>query len=512
MKCNGDTNHMEIINKNIIKTSFFVLTLDVLAVFLIGRLSVALSPADYTVISGIIFLIIIAVLLFKNIKLLTYIFIIIFPFDNLSFFITISSSRYDWIRVTPRDIFMLFAAIILFFYMTTHKNFKNKIINEKFTFEYLHIILLGLISLGVFSMLWAPRITMSMNYIFRLLQNALMYFLVIHMIKTDEDVIRNIKMLIVSSVITAVGVLISTLPFGDISKEYTLSNWLVMQFIFDTYQIRASGFTTHKNAALLLSIGILFATGMLSQSKDNHQKLKLFLTIVFLTLVDFYTTARGPIISLLLTILFLIYALKDFKKLLIKNLSIFAVCFISIFCIFMVTHSYIIDFATGYLGKGFLQSEHAVTDRLSIWKKAIGAVMNSNAYLYGIGAGVGADYVKPEPHVHDILLSIFVDFGIIGLIPVLIIIFVSVRRVCAVLSQIQEGFPKAMLLSASGCIITLGMTTLIDHDYSLDVLWYIASIGVVVYRYAVSSSVHHKVKFITYPSHNIKSEIMTLCP
>ena len=469
---------------NVIRAFFFIAILDVLAVFLIGYLSVALTSSDYIVIITIILLITTTVLLLKNIKLAVYLLIIIFPFNNFTFFIKISSFKFDWLRITPLDIFMISWIICLFLHNCV---FKSRAIFNKNKLSALYLLLLLLIAFSISSVIWSSHKIMSINFIFRLLQNFFIYLLIVALLKSEQDIIRAIKALIASSVITALGMLISTLPLVYIFKEYTIANGLILEFSFKTFQIRASGFIQHNFGVLLLSIGILFAVGLLSQSKNKKNKILLVIVILFLILTAFYSTVRAPVVSLLITIIFLLFAMKNFRAYFFRNLSVFVVCLIFLFSIFTVTHSYIIDFATNYLGKATKQSEHALNDRLSMWKKATNAIIDNDAYLFGLGAGAGTYCVDPEAYVHNVILSIFIDFGFIGLIIFFILISISIMKIYVALLQLKEGVPKAMLLSTSGCIVTLSMATFVDCDYNLNILWYVAGISAAIYRQAISS-------------------------
>ena len=471
--------------RSAISTFFYIAILDVLTVLLIGGLTVDLSPSDYIYFVITILLIITTGLLLTNINLAVCLLIIIFPFENITFILKMSPYKYDLLRFTPLDIFIVSAIFCLFLYKSTFKSRAN-VIKMKITPGYL--LLFALILFGASSIMWTPYIIVCVYPIFRLILNACIFMLIVVLLKSEKDIIRAIKTLIAITMITAFGMLISTLPLGNISKAYTLANDFIMEFSFYTYQIRASCFLPNKSGVLLLNIGIIFSIGLLSQSKDKKEKILLLLIILLFIFTAFHTMARAPIISLFTTIIFLLFAIKNFRTYFFRNLSIFVFCFMFLLSIFTVTHSYIIDSATSYYPKETIQSEHSLNDRLKIWGKAINAIEDNNAYMYGLGAGGGTYYEDPEVHVHNIILSIFIDFGFIGLILFLIIISIAVKMIYVALLNLKEGFAKAILLSASGCIFTLFIASLIDYDYNLNILWFVLGISAAIYRHAISNT------------------------
>jgi len=468
-----------------ISTYFYIMILDVLTVFLIGGLTVDLSPSYYIFFVVTILLIITTGLLLSNIKLAGWLLIIIFPFENISFIIKKSPYKFDSLMFTPLDIFIVSATFCLFLYKSTFKSRTNVI---KMQINPGYLSLFALILFGASSIMWSPHIILSVYHILRLILNSCIFILIVVLLKSEKDIIRAIKTLIAITMITALGMLISTLPLGNISKGYTLANGFIMEFSFNTYQTRASCFLPNKSGVLLLNIGILFSIGLLSQSDDKKEKFLLLLIIPLLIFTAFHTMARVPIISLFITIVFLLFAIKYFRTYFFRNLSIFAFCFMLLFSIFTVTHSYIINFVRSYYPYEAIQSEHSLNDRLVIWGKAINAIENNNAYIYGLGAGGGTYYEDPEVHVHNILLSIFIDFGIIGLILFLILISISVKMIYVALLNVKEGFDKAILLSALGCILTLCIASLVDYDYNLNILWLVIGITTAIYRHAVSNT------------------------
>ncbi len=124
--------------------------------------------------------------------------------------------------------------------------------------------------------------------------------------------------------------------------------------------------------------------------------------------------------------------------------------------------------------------------RFEFWGKLYNAITNNDAYIQGLGAGGSAYYLYPVAHAHSIYVSIFSDFGLIGLILFFILISISIAKLFFTIKNLKEDFAKAMLLSTSGCIITLGFTSMVQFSYDFPIPWVLMGMGVAIYKYAVS--------------------------
>lgn len=475
-----------------IRNFILIAILALLTVSLTACLSVNLTPIVYISIISAIVIITIMVLLLKNINIAVYLIIIFFTLGNIIFTIKIFPSVSNGITFSLIDILNVCAIVCFLLYKSTFKDRKS-IDKEKIGLGYLSLLLFALIAFSMLSILWSPNVIWGLNVGIKQLSNYLMYLLLVVLLKNQRDIFRAIKTLIFTTVIIAASMIVSIFPIDllNIKKTYFLTKYLSLQFIFETYQLRASGLMGSHIGATFLSFGVLFSMGLLSQSKERKDKILLFMIIILLLLAALFTTARGPIASMLVAVLFLIFVIKNFRTYFFRNLYIFALCFIFLFGIFLTTHSYLYDYIKPYLPAGSPTGEHAISDRLEYWKISYDALAKGDAYIQGLGAGGVADYLSkeyrfPVTHPHNLFLSIFFNFGLIGFILFFILISISITRLVLTIRSLKEGFTKSMLLSTSGCIVSLGFTSLMDIDYNNSIVWILMGIGVAIYRYAAS--------------------------
>ena len=475
-------------NKNSsIRTFVLIAILELLTVFLIGYLSVDQPPIVYISIISAIVIVTIMVLLLKNINIAVYLIIIFFTLGNIVFIIKIFPSTSNWIIFSLIDILNVCAIVCFLLYKSTFKDRKS-IDRGKIGLGYLSLLLFALLAFSMLSILWSPNVIWGLSVGIKLLSNYLMYLLLVVLLKNQRDIFRAIKTLIFTTVIIAAIMMVSIFPIDllNIKKTYFLTKYLSLQFFFVTYQLRASGIMGSHVGATFLSFGVLFSMGLLSQSKERKDKILLFMIIILLILVALFTTARGAIASMLMAVVFLIFAIKNFREHLFRNLYIFALCFIFLFGIFSTTHSYLYDYIKPYLPAASLTGEHAFSDRLEYWKISYDALAKGDAYIQGLGAGGVAAYLFPVTHPHNFYLAIFFNFGLIGFILFFILISISITRLFLTIRSLKEGFTKSMLLSTSGCIVSLGFASLMDIDYINSIVWLLMGIGVAIYRYAAS--------------------------
>lgn len=476
-------------NKNsYIKTFVLIAILVLLTVFLIGYLSIDQPPIVYISIISAIVIITITALFLRNINIAVPVLIIVLPISKIVFSLQIFPFVGYLIKITPIDIFTVTAVICLFLYKIAAKGRKNILLKEKSGPGYLSLLLFVLVAFGISSVMWSPNIILGLNFCIKLILNCLMYLLLVVLIKNERDILRAIKTLIFITVIIAATMIVSIFPIDllNIKKTYFLTEYLALQVVFKTYQLKASSITYPQDSATILTFGVLFSMGLLSQNKGKKEKIMLSLIIIFLILSALYTKARGPIASMLVAILFLIFAIKNFRTNFFRNLYLFTICFIFLFGIFITTHSYLIDVIKPYLPPSSSVGEHSFSDRLKYWETVYNALKNSGAYIQGLGAGGANYYLLEVPHTHNIYLSIFFDLGLTGLVIFFTLIFISITKLFLTIRSLKEGFAKAMLLSASGSILAIGLTALLDYNYNFWLLWFIIGLSTAIYRYAAS--------------------------
>ncbi|WP_028324526.1 O-antigen ligase family protein [Desulfatirhabdium butyrativorans] len=451
--------------------------------FMTAFCSVGLNSRDYFfMISGIIFLVLIPLLL-ANYRYAAYLLIVIFPIENISFIYEISSYKYDTIRISILDIYLLLALLCLFIFKSTNKS-------DAFSKDvpypgYGLLLFVSFLFFCAVSIMWAPHLVLSFYHVFRLMMNSVMFWIIVTQLTDGRDLVRAVKIIIATSVVSAIGMLISMLPLWNISETFSISDRFMMEVSFLTYQTKAACFLPNKSGVILLIIGTLLSFGMLSQATERKERHVLFWIILLLIFTAFHTMARAPVLSLFIAVILLFLSLKTFRMHIVKNLAIFILMVLILFGLFAVSHSYVVSIAKSHYQSEPIQSERALRDRLIIWGRALTAMEENNAYWLGLGPGAGTFYENPEAHVHNIVFSIFVDFGFLGFGVFSIILLSSLKSFYAGWWTLRDSLMKALFLSAAAGIVSIAISGMLDYDYNFNLLWYAAAICCAIYRNAI---------------------------
>src|SRR4030043_292473 len=228
--------------KKYLPVLLILIILEILAIIVVGYLSVEQDSIFYIYLLGALGIIVIIGILLKNINFSPILLIAFLPIGNMMIFIKPSTYKFSWIRLELIDIAILLVIFCIFFHKCVLKKEATPF-RKKLTPEYMIFFLIILVATCPFKKL------------------------------------------------------ITTFPVGNTTKDYQITNELDIHFNFPTYQKKASGSIESHVGAVFLSFGIIFTIGLLYQSKKNKEKFLLFLITNLLFWTILFTEARGPIAS-----------------------------------------------------------------------------------------------------------------------------------------------------------------------------------------------------------------------
>jgi O-antigen ligase len=469
-----------------LKTGLFIGVFVSIAALMTAFCSVGLHSRDYIALISAGVILVFTGLLLKNNRAAVYLLIIIFPIENISFIYKLSSYKYDTFRITLLDIYLLLALICLFIFKSTHKT--SAFSKEVKYPGYKLLLFISLLFFCALSMLWAPHVVLSFYHIFKLMMNAAMFWILVTLLTDERGLVLAAKIVIATSVVSAIGMLITMLPLWNISETFPLGDRFSMEVSFLSYQTKAACFLPNKSGVILLVIGTLLSFGLLSRTTERKESHTLIWIILLLLFTAFHTMARAPVLSLFISILLLFLSLKPFRINVVKHLAIFTLIVLILFALFTVTHAYIVKIAKSYYQAEPIQSERALQDRLIIWGKALTAMQEKNAYWLGLGAGAGTFYENPEAHVHNIVFSVFIDFGFVGLGVLLILVLSACKSLYTAWWILPDSVMKALFLSAAAGVLSIAFSGMLDYDYNFNLMWYASAIACASYRSAVRAA------------------------
>lgn len=158
---------------------------------------------------------------------------------------------------------------------------------------------------------------------------------------------------------------------------------------------------------------LLFGTS-LSKLKSIRILSVFFLIVNFLFL--YYTGARGSFISIVSASLFIYFTASSFRPN-INKLFFIAIASFIIYFIFILIFSFEVNGSEKHL------LSVASTGRLDIYNKIIPYIFNFDHLIYAIGFSSQDIAIYGFMHPHNLYLYIFLGFGTVGLVLVLLLTF-----------------------------------------------------------------------------------------
>ncbi len=352
------------------------------------------------------------------------------------------------------------------------------------------IILLLFVSWALIAILWSPDYTYSLFKYIQLILNFLAFFILLQLLRTEIDLKRAVNIWVVMGVVASVALLSSILLKERILIKEEIDEGLLYLFFSTGYTnpTRGTGLAADpKYISNFLNMAIFFAIGLLGIQKQRGQRLRLLFVIGFMIFSHLFTQSRGALAGLLTGMAFILLAVPSFRNVLIKNITLTGFYLLIAFLLFLPIQ----QISTAY--HGFVQKEtgtrllsstqgsDSMEGRFELWRNAYHILSYKNAYIYGLGAGGSAYYVKGLPHIHGVYHSIILDMGIIGVGIFLIIVAILLSRLLKVLRS-KESNLQILLCSFYAGLLAFSVNALIDFEYFMPLIWVHLGVGGAMYR------------------------------
>ncbi|OHB97662.1 MAG: hypothetical protein A2W74_07655 [Planctomycetes bacterium RIFCSPLOWO2_12_38_17] len=327
-----------------------------------------------------------------------------------------------------------------------------------------------------------------------------LFFFMVNTIQGAEQVRRIIKtMLIICGLVCAYGL------YGYYSGIAIYAGRLVATFEY------------HSRIAKYISLLLPVAVCLFFYYKDfwNRFYLILFMCVCGISLI--LTMSRTSWVAIFIVIFFISFAVrKKYIAYIFAGLCVVLIC--------VLPSRYISHAKTIAQVKDYFKSEKIIGERLLCWKASLEMIKDHPILGIGIGSRVfrnayqkyGLEIkgeetqqkkevnqvkqkkdktekkVKPKKvdklsHSHNILLSICVSTGIIGLLVFLWLFATIFYKAITAWLSLPEGYEKALLLGITASLITIflhGMTDSFWKKPDALFLWYIIGLLFVIVRNA----------------------------
>ena len=241
----------------------------------------------------------------------------------------------------------------------------------------------------------------------------------------------------------------------------------------------ASGLQDNHETSVLMNMTCPALLGLLLTSKSKMQNFILIMLLFLLMFVTLRTESRAGFGALLIVGVTMFVLLNKLRLWLFRWLVVFSLLIVTVYTAQNIAVSLIIqkNFSPRLFSLGFkvVESGDAIDpeidnkqhSRRRLWLKSFRAY--SEVPLQGLGIG----NLKREmraPHAHSIYFSVWFEFGVIGLLFMLWLMFYLFRGIIPPL--LRQKTPLEVLVSAmSGGILVICIQGTVDFEYNTTTLW-----------------------------------------
>ena len=299
---------------------------------------------------------------------------------------------------------------------------------------------------------------------------------------------------VVTGIIMAVMIIISIIYHPQYEYTKTILGSITFNFRYIVgvgtrgYAFMHSNYTSYTlNAPIAIAIGLLITV------KKRCQKMFLLFILVLMIFANCLTFSKGGVGSMIIMIYFIIAASSGLRK----RLFFLIPTFTSVF--------FFLRLSSMFFGAIFGQVVHAkildsrvksisIGDRLETWSHGFNLLMQKESFFQGLGLGGFDQYTQKLLHPHNMYLSLFFDFGIVGIafgiVALIIIARVVLKNGLSSFLNQQTDY-QTMRIIFTAIIIAYMVHSLVDHWYNQTFIWFFMGFAMVTFNLANREQMNH---------------------
>ena len=312
---------------------------------------------------------------------------------------------------------------------------------------------------------------------------TLIYFTGVNIIRSKEMIIRAVSVLMFSGfLVAAYGVYQNFTGVGN-------QTWQDTDMFSNIAGRVVSTFGNPNVLAEYLIMIIPFAIVSMVLARRARSRMPYIIYIIFTVLCLVYTWSRGSWLGIIFSSLVLLIIIN--RKVIVAYVGML----------------FLVPFAPVVLPETIIQrfitigdiADSSTSYRVSIWQATVKLI--KDYIVEGIGVGIEAfklvypGYalagIEGAPHSHSLYLQVCVEYGAVGLLIFIFIIFFFMQYCFTALKKANEKYLK-LLIAAGGCAIVgfllNGFTDYVWYNYRVYLMfWLIVSITVAVCRFSLKN-------------------------
>ncbi len=254
------------------------------------------------------------------------------------------------------------------------------------------------------------------------------------------------------------------------------------------------GFMDHHELALMANLCLALCLGLIQAKPAVMKKSTLVFIISTLVMVVLHTQSRGGIGAMILMILFALMAFRVTRNYVIRVFPVVAVAVLGLYLLQATVVAVITGKTTTprlfALGKIMVEKQNLIDPgseknkgRGPLWKKSFDNFKGNAIQGFGVG---NLKRISKAPHAHNISLSLIFDFGILGLISLVFIIGILLKRFIVLLGH-QSTYSQIMAVAFGTGLVAIGFHGQFDFEYNTTLLWLYLGLTVAAFRISFQS-------------------------
>ena len=376
------------------------------------------------------------------------------------------------------QLFLLFGVVSIYFRKTScleeRRSFSNPL-------PFTAALLFGFYAF--LSLSWAPFQNYSKVVFYFVVMNFAIYYLVPSVVSNERIHRRLMVFWVIAGIVISV---LTVLSYDNIpEKEFfakRVASWAT--FIFNTtteIKYRGHGIGHPNNTSLTLNMAFFITLGLFIADKSVRRRILLGAAGLFILFADLLTASKGGIGSLLLAFYFFCIFSSTIRKKTFKYLvaaHVVVVLLLSLSILYTATNRTPRLLKTSYRGQTV-----SLDNRYEIWNAGLDQMKRRNLLLKGLGPG-GFERSTEYPHAHSHIFSFFFDYGIAGLLFVVVfyVSFLVFYWKFIQKNRVQESYSQIMSLAFIAGTVAVVIHGTIDHNDVKSVIRLVFAMAVATIR------------------------------
>ncbi len=325
---------------------------------------------------------------------------------------------------------------------------------------------------AVVSMAWAPLFAHSLLHCSVVVANILLYFYVVGIVDREVVLRRAMLCLVAYGLLVALAnLLVRYSP--EVAYKVRLLDFVNFEFYVRGMEInfRSRSIASDNMTAYTQNLFMAATAAHLLWAKTLRGRLFFGLCLLFMVWGMLLCQSKAGTISFIVMVGYFLLVFKRLRR----HFFLWApVCVASFVGVFFLHTLYLDDPKTPRLLYEIGTQSLSWRWRLDLWSRYWDRLASGRLFE-GLGAG-GFIFDAHVPHAHSIYLSVFFDFGLVGLLLLLAGMAVMIGRFFE-LSGRQETYPQIVFLSLCGGLVTMAVQGVFDSSYLMPVITLFTGLG-----------------------------------